>query len=139
MKTYRIALAAVTLFASAGTFAQEGTQDFASQTLSTRSRTEVIAEFEQARAAGQLPLAGALYGQIDTARLVSTRTRTEVLAELDAARRDGTLETRNSGALYGSFGRHDIASSKTRAQVQAELAQVMALGVRLSQGERSGS
>lgn len=138
MKTHRYAAAAFTLLAAAGALAQEGTQDFASP-LSTRSRAEVIAEFEQARASGTLPRPGDLYGLVDGTSRASSRTRAEVRAELDAARRDGTLETRNQGPFYGSFERRDVASTKTRAQVRAELEHALASGVRLSQGERSGS
>lgn len=135
----RIALSTLLALVAAGSsFAQEGTQDFANQTLSTRTRAEVIAELEQARASGQLLVSGELYGSFRPAQIVSTRTRGEVLAELDAARRDGTLQTRNSGPFYGSFQPHEFVSTKTRAEVRAEVLRAQAAGVHLSRGDRSG-
>lgn len=80
-----------TMFAATAAFAQEGTQDFADQSLSTRSRAEVRAELAQARAAGQLENRGQSYGGFDRSAVASTKSRADVLAELDAARRAGQL------------------------------------------------
>jgi hypothetical protein len=137
MKTIRPAAAALALFAATTAFAQEGTQDFAKEALSTRSRAEVRAELAQARAAGQLENRGESYGGFDRSAVASTKSRDEVRAELDAARRDGTLDTRNES--YGGADRTAIASTKTRAEVRAELARAQASGAHLSRGERSGS
>ena len=86
MKTRSLAPALILTLAAAGAAqAQEGTQDFAGQTLSTRTRAEVIAELQQARAAGRLDQPGALYGSFDATQLVSTRTRADVRADLAAS------------------------------------------------------
>lgn len=119
--------------------AQEGTQDFQAASLSSRTRAEVIAELEQARAAGQLEQRGESYGGVDTSKLVSTRSRAEVLAELDAARRARALDTRNYSASYGSFRLGEIASTRARSAVLAELAQAQKAQGGLSRGERKGS
>jgi len=137
MKTRQFASAALfSVLAATNAFAQEGTQDFANPTLSTRSRDEVRAELAQARAAGQLENRGESYGGFDRSTIVSTKTRAEVVAELDAARRSGELENRNES--YGSFAHNEIVSAKTRAEVRAELAQARAVHAHLSQGDRSG-
>ena len=62
--------------------AQEGTQDFKDQVLSTRSRAEVLSELAQARASGQLNQVGETYGSFDSRGFESTLTRAEVLADL---------------------------------------------------------
>jgi hypothetical protein len=134
--TLRFATSALlALLAANAAFAQEGTQDFANQTLSTRSRDEVRRELAQARASGQLENRGETYGGFARHEVASVRSRVQVLAELDAARRAGELENRNQS--YGSFARNEIFSTKTRAEVLAEVTQVQAAGVRLSQGERA--
>jgi hypothetical protein len=125
------------MFAASTAFAQEGTQDFADQALSTRSRAEVRAELAQARAAGQLENRDESYGGFDRSAIASTKSRAEVRAELDEARRAGTLDTRNES--YGGLDRTAVASTKTRAEVRAELARAQASHVHLSRGERSGS
>ena len=137
MKTRQLAIASLfAVFAATTASAQEGTQEFTHQTLSTRSRVEVRTELAQARATGQLENRGEAYGGFDRTAIASTQSRAQVLAELDAARRAGLLETR--GESHCSFARNEIASTKTRAEVRAELAQAQATGVHLSPGDRSG-
>lgn len=123
------------LLAAAAAFAQEGTQDFANLTLSTRSRDEIRRELAEARAAGQLENRGEAYGSFARGEVASTRPRTEVLAEIDAARRAGELE--NRGETYGSFARDTTFSTRARAKVRAELAEAQAMGAHLSLGDRS--
>ena len=138
MKTLQSTAAVLfTMFAATAAFAQEGTQDFANETLSTRSRAEVRAELAQAQAAGQLENRGESYGGFGRSAFASTKSRADVLAELDAARRAGTLDNRNES--YGGPDRTAVASTKTRAEVRAELAQAQAAHAHLSRGERSGS
>lgn len=119
--------------------AQEGTQDFQTPSLSSRTRAEVIAELEQARSSGRFAPAGEGYGSVDSAKLVSTRTRAEVLAELADARSAGALDTSGYSATYGSFRPEEIASTRPRSAVLAELAQAQKVHGGLSRGQRSGS
>jgi hypothetical protein len=81
------ALALSSLFAAGAASAQEATQDFANQALSTRTRAEVQAEFEAARQARRLDTrnASAVYGSFAAGEPGSTRTRAEVRAELAQA------------------------------------------------------
>lgn len=84
--------------------AQEATQDFANQTLSVRSRADVLAELDRARQAGELERRNYAYGgypRMDD--MPSTLTRAEVLAEFDRARMAGELDRRN-------YTRHDTAT-----------------------------
>lgn len=119
--------------------AQEGTQDFQSPSLSSRTRAEVLAELEQARATGQLEQRGESYGGVDSGKFASTRSRAEVLAELEVARRARALDTRNYSASYGSFRLGEIASTRSRSEVVAEMAQAQKAQGGLSRGERNGS
>jgi hypothetical protein len=106
MKTIAIALSAVAVFASAAVSAQETSQ---------LTRAQVVAEYQAARAAGQLDASGEAY-QGNTV-FVSTKTRADVKAELKLAQQRGEV---TSGEQYPA----DFASpsGKTRAQVRAELA-----------------
>lgn len=87
-----IALAFSSLFAAGAASAQEGTQDFADQLLSTRPRAEVQAELEAARQARRLDTrnASAVYGSFTGGELGSARSRAEVRAELVQALADGS-------------------------------------------------
>ena len=127
---------AIALLGSATAHAVEATQDFTHGPQSTRSRSEVKAEFAQARAAGLLAQRGEAYGSFEAVPFVSTKTRAEVVAEFNAARQAGELDTWNE--TYGSFPRHEIASTKTRAEVRAEVRQAIAAGARLSHGDNDG-
>lgn len=84
------------LTCSTAAFAQEGTQDFKDQVLSTRSRADVQAELAQARTAGQLDVRGEAYGSVDSRRFQSTVSRAEVLADLQLWRESG-LASLNRG------------------------------------------
>lgn len=119
--------------------AQEGTQDFPAPSLSPRTRAEVVAEIERARAQGQLDQRGESYGGVDIGKSASTRSRAEVLAELEDARRARALDTHNASATYGSFRRGEIISTRARGEVLAEMAQAQKAQGGLSRGERNGS
>ncbi len=119
--------------------AQEGTQDFQTPSLSSRTRAEVIAELEQARAAGRIAQLGESYGTVDSTKLASTRTRAEVLAEFEASRRVRVVDGRSYAASYGSFRVGEIASTRSRAEVMAELVEAQKVAGGLSRGERAGS
>jgi hypothetical protein len=136
MKSHHFAAALLTLLAATTAFAQEGTQEFVNQTLSTRSRDVVLRELAQARAAGELDNRNESYGGFDRKAFASTKSRAQVVAELDAARRAGELENRDE--TYGTFAHNEIVSSRTRAEVRAELFQAQAAGAHLSRGDRGG-
>ncbi|MFT3955700.1 MAG: DUF4148 domain-containing protein [Piscinibacter sp.] len=139
MKLSRITLAALpALFAVGAAVAQEGTQDFSNQTLSAKTRAQVIAEMQDARAAGTLASAGDSYGNFPATTIASTRTRAEVQAELAVAQRARALDTRNYAASYGSFRLGEIASTRSRDDVRAEGAHAQHAQIGLSRGDRSG-
>lgn len=140
MKFSRIVIPTLSaVFAVGSAVAQEGTQEFQNQTLSSKTRAEVVAELQQARIAGTLDHAGDSYGNFPATAIVSTRNRADVLAELNAAQRARALNSRNYAASYGSFRLGEISSTRSRENVRAEatLAQRIQLG--LSRGERTGS
>lgn len=140
MKSFTVSVSAslAILLANGLAFAQEGTQDFDPQKLSSRSRADVLAELEQARVNGRFDSRGESYGGFSQSEIVSTRARAEVLADFEAARRAKALDTRNYAGVYGGFVPGEIKSTKTREEVLAELAKARAAGFRPSQGERSG-
>lgn len=138
ISTFSAVMLSASLFSSIAA-AQEGTQEFQAQSLSSRTRAEVLAELEQARASGQLELRGESYGGVDTGKVASTRSRAEVLAELEVARRARALDTRNYSASYGSFRLGEIASTRSRSEVVTEMAQAQKAQGGLSRGERNGS
>lgn len=119
--------------------AQEGTQDFQAPSLSPRTRAEVVAELQRARALGQLEHRGESYGGVDIGKFTSTRSRAEVLAELEDARRAQALDTHNDSASYGSFRLGEIISTRARSEVLAEMAQAQKAQGGLSRGGRNGS
>lgn len=95
----RLALitAAVALAGAASSaFAIEDTQQFThTAALSTKSRAEVVAELNAARADGSL----ASWNEASGAPVAaSTVSRAEVVADLRSARRDGTLLDYNEGS-----------------------------------------
>lgn len=139
MKLSRIALPALSaLFAVGAAVAQEGTQDFQNQTLSAKTRAQVIAELQEARSAGTLDRAGDAYGNFPATAIASTRTRAEVQAELAVAQRARALDVRNYAASYGSFRLGEIASTRSREEVRAEMAKAQSVQIGLSRGDRSG-
>jgi len=82
---------------------------------SPKTRAQVIAELEQARANGELNVGDADYPYQQ--KFVSTKTRAEVVAELVRARASGELSV--GDAAYPHLPA--FVSTKTSAQVQAEL------------------
>lgn len=135
--TVSVTAAFAILFANGLAYAQEGSQDFDLQKLSSRSRAEVRAELEQARTHGGFDSRGESYGSFSRSEIVSTRPRAEVMAELDAARRAKALDTRNYAGVYGGFVQGKNKSIKSREEVLAELASAQAAGFHPSRGERS--
>lgn len=92
------------LLASVAAQAQEGTQEFVGQVLSTKSRAEVRAEFDQARVAGTLERRNYSHRYIvmpSAPTAMAGLTRAEVRAELERALRSGELDRRN--ASYGGL------------------------------------
>lgn len=142
MKLSRITLPALSaisvLFAAGAAVAQEGTQDFQNQTLSSKTRAQVIAEMQDARIAGTLDRVSDGYGNFPTTAIASTRTRAEVQAELAAAQRARAADSRNYAASYGSFRLGEISSTRSREEVRAELAKAQSVQIGLSRGDRSG-
>jgi hypothetical protein len=93
----------IALICSTAATAQEGTQDFKDEVLSTRSRADVQAELAQARAAGQLDTRGDTYGSFDAREAESTLTRAEVLADLQIWRESGLAALSRGEAGYNVF------------------------------------
>jgi hypothetical protein len=136
MKLSLISLTSLaTLFAAGAALAQEGTQDFDGQVLSTRTRAQVLAELDRSRVTDLTQHAGEDYASFEPREIASTRSRSEVLAELAAARRARAVDGRSYQASYGSFRPEEITSTKSRAEVRDEMAQTRA---GLSRGDRSG-
>jgi hypothetical protein len=86
--------AAVAIFAATGTtFAAEVTEGVWPAFTPTKTRAEVVAELQQAKADGSYALVHQQYqGQVPGAdtRITSLKTRAEVIAELEAAQADGS-------------------------------------------------
>ena len=91
-----VAIAAVAAFSGAAAFAQEATSDAWMNAASTKTRAEVQAELQQARADGSIRFSRA--GYIET--LTSTKSRDAVKAETLAARSTGELAHINA-EVYG--------------------------------------
>jgi hypothetical protein len=102
MLTRQVSVAVLLLALTASVSAQEGTQDFRDQVLSTRSRAEVLAELAQVRATGLLNQAGETYGSIDSRSSASVLTRAEVLADLQLWTESG-LAALTRGETYDAF------------------------------------
>ena len=96
--------------------------------IASRSRAEVAADVQAARAAGQLPVAGEV--GVRFADTPSTKSRSEVAADVQAARAAGQLPV--AGEVGVRFA--DTPSTKSRAQVAAETREAARLGL-LSYGE----
>ncbi len=91
-----VAIAAVAAFSGTAAFAQEATSDAWMNAASTKTRAEVQAELQQARADGSIRFSRA--GYIET--LKSTKSRDAVTAETLAARSTGELAHINA-EVYG--------------------------------------
>ncbi|MDP2004172.1 MAG: DUF4148 domain-containing protein [Rubrivivax sp.] len=109
-----------------------------------KTRAEVTAELDAARASGELgAMTGEDSGSFHRSRqpFTSALSRAQVLAELAAARRSGELAAmtgEDSGSAYAAL--HPAASTVTRAQVVAELLRARTSGERDALvGEDSGS
>lgn len=91
-----LSLLSLAALAASAAHAQEGTQTFADEVLSVRSRAEVRAELDRARAAGELERRNYAYFEYRRAdEAPSGLTRAEVLAEFERARLAGELDRRN--------------------------------------------
>jgi hypothetical protein len=77
---------------------------------STKTRAEVMAELQQARADGSYVVGGNEYKAPD-AHFVSTKTRAQVLAELQDAQRDGTYVV-GGEAWVGQYSAPGTAKAK---------------------------
>lgn len=91
-----VAIAAVAAFAGTAAFAQEATSDAWMNSASTKTRADVQAELQQARADGSIRFSRA--GYIET--LKSSQSREAVKAETLAARKTGELAHINA-EVYG--------------------------------------
>lgn len=80
--------AAALAFVSATSFAQEATSDAWMNASATKSRAEVLAELQQARASGLTKAWSAGYIE----KLSASKTRAEVVAATIAARDSGEIE-----------------------------------------------
>ena len=121
MKTLTVFAAALL---SAGVLFADGASADTSKT-----REQVIAELQQARASGEL----AALNSEDSAnflqnKTVSTKTRAQVLAELQEAQKSGELAALNSEDSSNFLRSNQPASTKTRVQVMAELKQAQKSG-----------
>jgi hypothetical protein len=95
--------------------AQEGTQEFVGQVLSTKSRAEVRAELDQARLAGTLERRNYSHLRLTTPvapTAMAGLTRAAVRAELEQALRSGELDRRN--ASYGGLEEAVVDPSRGR-------------------------
>lgn len=125
------------LFAFGTAFAQEGTQEFSSQVLSSKTRAEVVAELHQAQVGGRQARSDDSFGSFPAAATVSTRNREDVVAELKEAQRARALDVRNYAGTYGGFRLGEIRSTRSRADVREETLQTMRAQHGLSRGERT--
>lgn len=118
MKTSSMIAVSLAALISTSVFAQSATD--AAQANQPKTRAQVIAELQAARASGEAS-PGDIYGyELAYKPFVSTKTREQVKAELQQARANGEL--RNEGDSYGyDAGNRNFVSTKTRDQVKAEL------------------
>lgn len=132
MKTSSMIAVSLAALISTSAFAQSTTN--ATQANQAKTRAEVIAELQAARASGE-GSPGDTYGyDLAYKPFVSTKTRAQVKAELEQARANGEL--RSEGDTYGyDAGNSGFVSTKTRAQVKAELLDAKRSGQWQSQGD----
>lgn len=108
-------IAAVAVFAATGSaFASEWV-DF-SNFKSTKTRAEVVAELNQAKASGQVA-GNSEFVEFKSTPVASGKTRAEVRAELEKAYADGQVAN-NGTSEFVEFT--NVASSKTRDEVRQE-------------------
>jgi hypothetical protein len=118
IKSISAVVSSLVLFSVAGAALAEAPYPDDVKFVSTKTRAQVIAELQQARANGEM-IVNDQYPDL-TAPVKSTRTRAEVIAELQQARERGEIPLNEySGAV--SVMPVASTSTKTRAQVLQEL------------------
>lgn len=111
----RTLVAALSLVAAGGAFAQEATVDPRVPTASTVTRAEVRAELNRARAAGELVVNEADYGRLP--RTPGAASRDAVRAELAAARASGEWHTLGAEAYDFAAARHTTPRTVASTQM----------------------
>lgn len=120
-----IAAAVLAVTASHAAFAQDAA--------APKTRAEVLAELQQARADGTLETHNNFQGVHLDQSFTPAKTREQVKAELAAARADGTLEiTHNYHGVSTELA--SAPSTKSRAEVRDEVLQAIASHEHLSRG-----
>ena len=122
-RTLLACILSMSAFASASAndeFHGEALNEAPTAAASTRTRSEVKVEFEQARASGQIPQGDAAYKKPAS---TSTKTRKQVKEEFVRAREAGELVHGDAG-----FKQPPGASNKTRAQAKEELLRAKSQG-----------
>lgn len=115
--------AAVLMLSLAGAALAEAPYPDDTKFVSTKTRAEVVAELQQARANGELQINDATYPDKSIASAtVSTKTRAEVIDELKQARANGELPINDATYPDKAIVSAQV-STKTRAQVVEELKQ----------------
>jgi hypothetical protein len=108
---------------------------FAQDTNAPKTRAEVRAELESARADGSLETRNNYHGVAASLPFASSKSREQVKADLAAARADGSLEvTRN---YHGVSTELAFAPTKSRAEVRAEVLAAIAAGEQFSRGDNN--
>lgn len=126
-----IAAAIVAITAQHAAFAQDAA------VAAPKTRAQVQAELQQARADGSYALLHDDHGGYLTQNFSSTKTREQVKAELAQARADGTLDRINNYQRHGLDLADVAASNRSRAEVRAEVLQAVGEGEHLSRGNRN--
>ncbi len=116
-KLNALLLATVSVFASASAYAAESASGL--------TRAEVTAEYQRARAAGELPITGYETSYTLKARAPATLTRADVQAEFVRASQAGELRSVNG---YASAADAPTVSSLTRAEVRNEYVRARSTG-----------
>ena len=115
--------AAVLMLSLAGAALAEAPYPEDSHFVSTKTRAEVIAELQQARANGELPVNDATYpDKAIVSAPVSGKTRAQVIDELKQARANGEFPINDATYPDKAVAAAPV-STKTRAQVREELKQ----------------
>jgi len=118
IKNISAAVSAIVLFGVAGAALAESRYPDDVQFVSTKTRAEVVAELQQARANGQIVSNDNYPGNVGQVK--SQLTRAQVIDELKQARANGEMLDNN---YYSGPAVMTAASTKTRAEVIAELKQ----------------
>ena len=111
----RTLVAALSLVAAGGAFAQEATVEPQVATASGMTRAEVLAELARARAAGELTVTEADYGRLP--RTPGVASRDAVRAELAAARASGEWRTLGAEAYDFVAVRHTAPRTVASTQL----------------------